>query len=123
MRANVWAMATVSVCALLSLEACYYDVEWDLYGPPVDCGQVEAGYSAVIEPMLSLNCKGCHSGTYPDGDLLLTTYEQHVAAAEISLERMKLPATSNDAMPPGAPLHPCNVEAFEQWILNGKLDD
>ncbi|MDG2425918.1 MAG: hypothetical protein P8M07_04950 [Flavobacteriales bacterium] len=116
-------MATVSVCALFSLEACYYDVEWDLYGPPVDCGQVEAGYSAVIEPMLSLNCKGCHSGTYPDGDLLLTTYEEHVAAAEMSLERISRPATATGAMPPGAPLHPCNVEAFEQWILNGKLDD
>ncbi len=105
---------------------CYYDIEANLYGPPVDCTESVAGYAgyaADVAPMMSTACVGCHTGANPGGGLVLDTHAQQAAAADLMLELIQLPASSPDLMPPGAPLHPCDQELFETWIQNGKLND
>lgn len=111
---------------LAVLTGCYYDVELNLYGAPGDCTEATtsyAGYALDIAPLISTACMDCHSGENPSGGLLLETHAQQAEAAEFMRTVMNLPSSDPSAMPPGAPLQTCDLEVFELWIQNGKLND
>ena len=111
---------------LAILTGCYYDVQRNLYGEPVDCTEATtsyAGYALDIAPLISTACMGCHSAPNPAGGLSLETYAERAEAADLMRTLMNLPSSDPNAMPPGAPLHRCDLEVFELWMQNGKLND
>jgi uncharacterized membrane protein len=59
------------------LGACTSDNGTSLYGPPVDCTQVQARFSADVMPIFQATCayNGCHDAATGSGGVRLTSYD------------------------------------------------
>ncbi|MCE2413970.1 hypothetical protein J4G07_08200 [Candidatus Poribacteria bacterium] len=91
-------------------------------------------YHSEIDPLLKRSCQGCHHPGDPNGDLIVTTYEDlkrgGMAGDAIVPgkpdESLLIELISGDepAMPQNqAPLSAEEVELFRRWILEGAHDD
>ena len=118
MRTNSFSILVTT--AFIGLNSCQYNVESVLYGTS-DCPPIEATYQMHIAAIIESKCEGCHSGNYPAGGLLLTNYDYVVSAsANNGLgERIQLPLSDPNAMPPNGGLSACDVEALLDWVANG----
>lgn len=101
-------------------QGCYYDSEERLYGVDTTaCDTANMHYSVEITQLISDNCLRCHSGTFPSGDLDLSTYQQLKTVADNG----KLVTRINDAsapMPQDVGLMPlCNRQKIEAWVNAG----
>jgi hypothetical protein len=99
---------------------------WILYGAlNEDCGEScdtisEITFSAVVWPILELNCRGCHSGNNPSGSVYLTDYSTVSFVASSGLLNSVLRGTNEKPiMPPSGSLPECNIRQIELWIENG----
>jgi hypothetical protein len=86
---------------------------------------VNVTFSGQIFPVIQNTCLGCHSGSNPSGDLLLTNHSQIATAAasgrlmgSIKHENGYSPMPQN-----GAQLNTCVISQFEKWIANGTPDN
>lgn len=89
------------------------------------CDTLNVTFSGQIFPVIQNTCLGCHSGSNPSGDLLLTNHSQIAAAAasgrlmgSIKHENGYSPMPQN-----GAQLNECVISQFEKWIANGTPDN
>ncbi len=99
---------------------------WIGYGAPdEDCGEScdttgTITFTGNIWPLVQTWCLGCHSGTYPSGNTLLTNYSQISAAAGSGLLSGALRGISpNVQMPPSGPLSECQIRQVEIWAADG----
>lgn len=89
------------------------------------CDTTNVTLSGSVMPMLDAYCNGCHGGSAPSGDILLTNYNGVKASADNgSLAGSVKHASSYVAMPQGAnKLSACQIATIEKWIALGAKND
>ena len=92
--------------------------------PPCDTANII--FSGIIFPIIQDNCYGCHSGSNPGGNILLTNYNQIKSSASIpsgasgSLYGAINHSTNNIPMPQNlSKLPECKIAQIRIWIENG----
>ncbi len=109
---------------LISLSACYYDVESVLY-PGGPCDTANLSYQADIAPILDRNCYSCHAANVNNGNVTLDSY----ATLQPYVRNGKLIGSIRHdsgfkAMPQNAPqIGTCDLAKIEQWVTDGALNN
>jgi hypothetical protein len=109
---------------LTAQTACYYNKE-ELLNPGNVCDTTNITYRFSINPILTSNCTGCHSGpNAPDG-VHLDTYEGvKVQAANHFLIGVITHSPGYPAMPKnGNMLSDCNINKIRMWVDAGFPDN
>jgi len=92
----------------------------DLSCDPGSCNTEDVTFSGVVLPIIENKCKGCHSGTAPQGNVLLTNYDQTKALVDDGSLMGTLNNTGGYAvMPPAGKLPDCEIQQIEAWVNNG----
>lgn len=85
------------------------------------CDTTTVTYTAFVQPLMDSYCKGCHSGTAPQGGISLASYAEAKAVAQTGRlygSIAHLPGYS--PMPKGsAALPACSVSKIKRWINLG----
>jgi len=101
------------------LQGCFYDNAQDYYIniPGGGCDTTAVSFAAKVKPILDNNCTtaGCHSGSFPAGNVDLTT----VAGAQTHADRIVF-RTKAGTMPPSGALNSCFVNTLDAWVNQGK---
>lgn len=86
-----------------------------------DCDQNVFTYSAAIAPTIQTYCQGCHSGTNPDANLSLTSYDQIQTIANNGSLMSSLQGINNYTQMPyqSNPLSDCRIQQIQNWIDAG----
>jgi len=84
------------------------------------CDTTQFLYAAVIQPIMSNNCVGCHKASSLGGNINLSTY----AYVKAQVDNGKLwgsisHASGYKAMPQGGKLPACQITQIEKWIADG----
>ncbi|MBL0048533.1 MAG: hypothetical protein IPP32_10615 [Bacteroidetes bacterium] len=105
----------------LSLSACYYDVESELYPAVLNtgCDTTAVTYITTIEPIITSTCaiSGCHVAGAQTPDL------SNYTGLKGSIDRVSVRAITEKTMPPSGPLSPCNVLELQAWINRGAVNN
>jgi hypothetical protein len=106
--------------SLVTLSACYYDVEEVLY-PPSDCVTENMSFLTDIVPVIQSNCYVCHSAAANTANI---TLEGHASISIYVQDGRLLGAIKHQsgfsAMPQNAPpLRACDIAKIESWIESG----
>jgi mono/diheme cytochrome c family protein len=117
----------IIISLLAILAGCYYDNEEELYPyQPGNCDTTNVTYSGTIFPVINTNCISCHSGSAPQGNVLLQDYTTISAAAAIpagqfgSLYGAISHASGNSPMPKnGTQLSDCTIKQLKKWMDDG----
>jgi uncharacterized membrane protein len=101
--------------ALLPLDQRALILKWIQQGAKdltcdADCDTTNVTFTTSIMPIITLKCKGCHSGTNPSGSIALTNYTQ-----------VKATVTSGTLM--GSILHQAGYVAMPQPVGSDQLPD
>ncbi len=120
-------------CKILALTAllfiligCSYDSEDDLVEAtdPTDPAPTVVTYDANIATIINSACTGCHSAPPVNGaPNSFVNYSQVEQRANAILSRMQLQNGAPGAMPPSGRLPQLAIDAVEQWIADGKLEN
>ena len=113
--------------SILLLNSCEYNDEQSLYDI-FDCDTSFVSFQDDINPIISSNCRSCHSGEYPAGDILLETYDQISLVANDSSQRgiiyvITRPEGDPDLMPKGYRLTQCQIDKIIAWKEQGLLNN
>jgi mono/diheme cytochrome c family protein len=88
------------------------------------CDTNNFAYTAGVKPIIDQYCLGCHSGTSPQGNLLLNSY---TAVKNAVLNRNLVNCinytTGFFPMPQGLKLSDCEIRRVEKWVANGMPDN
>ncbi len=106
--------------------ACYYDKEQLLYGASGNCDSTTTiSYSQKVVPLLQQNCYGCHSGSFPSGNILMGTYSLDKALGQNgTLSGSINHATGFSPMPKGtSKMTTCQISTIKKWIDGGMLNN
>jgi mono/diheme cytochrome c family protein len=88
------------------------------------CDTAVFTYSGAILPIINNNCKGCHSGATPSGNVNLDSYTAVKTAAESGrLYGSVAHLSGYSPMPQGGKLSDCNITQIRKWIENGTPND
>lgn len=109
---------------LVLVSACYYDHEEELYPILPDnsvCDTSNVTFQTTIQPIIQVNCAGCHGNTNPEAGLSLTTYASIKATAESGklVARIKGLGVNIMPPPPANPLGSCAITQIDAWISAG----
>lgn len=89
------------------------------------CDTANVSFAADIQPILSTYCLGCHSGSFPQGGILLNNHSSVLVQASngrLLGSVSHLPGFS--FMPQGQPkLNDCNIALIRNWIDQGASDN
>lgn len=84
-----------------------------------DCTGATPTYTADIDTIMAANCTSCHSGSFPSGNLDLSTYAN--VKAESNLFCSVNHDAACEAMPQGAAkLSDADIKKIACWIKNDK---
>jgi uncharacterized membrane protein len=103
--------------------------KWITYGALNEtCGEVcdtinPVTFSGTIWQLIQSTCTGCHSGSAPSGNVLLTSYANVQSIASNGKLLNALNGTGVTRMPPSGPLSACRIRQFEIWINKGALNN
>jgi len=103
--------------------------KWIGYGAlNENCGEVcdtinPVTFSGTIWPIIQASCSGCHSGTSPSGNVLLTSYSNVATIAASGVLLNSLNGTGIPKMPVGSSFSACRIRQFDIWIRNGFLNN
>lgn len=109
----------------VSLGACFYDNEEDLYGG-AQCGTQDMSYSKDIVPILEANtCLSCHSAQAKLGNIDLSTYSNvSIYVKNGSLLGSMRHDAGYSPMPQAADkVNNCNLNKVQAWIDQGAKDN
>lgn len=117
----------ITILSLAFLTGCYYDNEEELYpGGNGECDTTNVTFSGTVLPVINANCKSCHSGGAPQGNVLLEDYASIAAAGKIaegnygSLYGVINHSSGNSPMPKnGTKLTDCTIRQIKAWIDAG----
>jgi uncharacterized membrane protein len=91
------------------------------------CDTLNVKYSAQVKTIIDANCKGCHSGSSPQGGVDLSTYELVKAQVTANLLYESISHTGGASpMPKSNPqtkLSDCQIRAVKIWIDAGALNN
>ena len=125
-----------SLLTILFLTSC--SVQTGTAQPEVAVSTLAAAelpsYTKHIEPIFAQACVSCHSGLFPAGGYLMTSYEAvlntgnnspNVCAADYSSNVLRMlhgeTIRAGGPMPPAQPLSPEQIRMIERWIEVGAL--
>lgn len=84
------------------------------------CDSINVTYSGTIKPIIDANCKICHSGSSPPGDILIQTFSDLINNVGSSfLQQSVINYGGDNPMPPGGKLNPCQIAQLKKWISEG----
>ena len=110
----------ITICLILALQSCYYDVEEEIY-PSIECEVMDMSYQMDIQPLINSNCYVCHSAAANNGNVTLEGYDRlmdYVTSGQLLGAIRHEPGYS--PMPKNGPqLLQCNIEKIESWIADG----
>ena len=120
-------MKKILIICLIILAGCYYDNEEELYPDQGnDCDTTNITYSETVFPIINSNCISCHSGSAPQGNILLEDYTTISKQAKIpagqagSLYGAISHDPGNSPMPKnGTQLTDCKIKQIKIWIDAG----
>lgn len=106
------------------LGGCAYDNEQDLY-PDIICDTQLATYQAVIVPIMTNYCLGCHSTDANLGEVSLEGYDNLINYVNNGRLLGSIRHQSGfSPMPKDQPKIPaCDIAKIEQWIASGAKND
>ena len=76
-------------------------------------------YASQIQPIVDLNCVGCHGANNPSGGITLLTAANLQPVATSGKLMPSIKRTGLKVMPPTFALTKCEVRDFELWITQG----
>jgi hypothetical protein len=106
---------------ICSFNACYYDVESELYINEQPCDNSVFTYNGRVKAICDANCAtaSCHSGPSPSASLALDTYDQVRSATESGLICTIEQTSGCSPMPKNEPrMSQCNIDAWKLWSEN-----
>jgi hypothetical protein len=123
---NKFLFVAMVLFSALGITACYYDVEEELYGTPVDCDTSFAvSYSTHVAPVIQSKCLACHSAASQLGGINLEGYtalSNFIANGRLLGTIDHKPGFS--PMPKGSPkIDACDIKNIERWIQAGALNN
>ncbi len=85
------------------------------------CNTTNVSFAATVLPIIQNYCSGCHSGSSPQGGVLLTNYNQIAAAATVGSLIGTIKGTSGYTPMPfmQPPLNTCFIQKIEAWVTAG----
>jgi hypothetical protein len=88
------------------------------------CDPAQSGFAAIVQPIITNNCVGCHKPGNLGGNIDLSSY----AAIKLQASNGKLVgsithATGYSPMPQGAKLSDCQITQITQWVEGGSLNN
>lgn len=87
------------------------------------CDTNSFAFQADIWPIINLSCVGCHSGSTPSGDVLLTNYTQIKAQVDLGAIPGVLYGDIYPLMPFGTGLNSCDKTKIIKWVNDGAQDN
>ena len=88
------------------------------------CDDKQFNYAAIIQPIISTHCVGCHKPGSLGGNIDLSTYVKAKAQADNGkLLGSVTQATGFAAMPKGGKLEDCQISQIQKWIAAGALNN
>lgn len=119
---NIRIMKKIVLFLILlgTANACYYDVEEELY-PTLECETQDVTYTSTILPILQNNCYSCHNQAANNGNV---TLEGHSNLLRYVNNGQLLGAIRHESgfspMPQNAAqLVECDIAKIEAWIDAG----
>ncbi|MCB0515936.1 MAG: hypothetical protein R2798_03910 [Chitinophagales bacterium] len=114
-------LTTSIFIAILSLNACYYDNEEELYPDTGTCVTDSISYVNDIVPVLDNNCLSCHSASLQLGSVNLEGYNNlKIFVNNGSFLGSIQHANGYHPMPQSASKLPvCTILKIESWINDG----
>lgn len=106
----------------LSLNSCYYD-KAEILIPDSLCDTTTVTYSGTINPILTANCTGCHSGNNAPNGVMLDNY-QGVKVRALDPTGLLLGVINHSPgfaqMPKnGNKLNDCTIAKIAKWVHAG----
>jgi len=93
------------------------------YCEQLDCDSLNVSFSVDVFPVIQNTCLGCHSGSNPNGGILLTNYQQIKSQAAISagstgslIGAITWDAGNTNMPYNGARLSDCDIGIIRNWI-------
>lgn len=87
------------------------------------CETENVSFASMIQPIINNKCKGCHSGTYPSGNVPLASYANVKAIADNgALVGVIMHQTPYAPMPyplGSASLPDCEIAQIQAWVAAG----
>lgn len=84
------------------------------------CDSINVSFASHVFPVIQNQCMGCHSGSAPQGGILLSGYD---AIASVANTGRLLGAIQHQsgfsAMPPSSKLDDCKIAIIKKWISDG----
>jgi hypothetical protein len=80
-------------------------------------------FSGTIWPILQSSCTGCHSGTAPSGNTLISSYNNVATIASSGVLLNSLKGAGIPKMPVGGGFSACRIRQFDIWIKAGFLNN
>jgi mono/diheme cytochrome c family protein len=108
------------------LASCYYDNEQLLYGGGGTCDTlVNVSYTQHVVPLFQQKCYGCHTGSFPSGNVLMGNYTADKAIAQKGTLYGSINHSAGySAMPKGTPkMTICQISTVKKWIDAGLLNN
>ena len=123
--------ALLALGLLVAAAGCYYDVEDELYPPPVGGGPVDGcdtaavSFAADVLPVFERHCTSCHAGANATAGVRLDSFREVRPWIDGGLLRCTVTHVGSCAtMPPGGQLIPdCDVAAVTAWLDAGAPDN
>ncbi len=93
-------------------------------GKNENCGEIkckpeQASFTEFILPIIQNNCRGCHSGDKPTGDIKLINYQDIAAIAANGKLQGVIKNLYGIKMPPDFNLPDCEIQKIDTWIGEG----
>ena len=117
---TTWMLVFAAVAGI-TLSACYYDNEEDLYPGGSGCNALSGKYAAEVAPIIASRCLSCHSNATRQGGVILEGHDKlKIYAANGSLLGSIKHDRGFSAMPDGSPKMPdCEIGTIENWVNAG----
>jgi hypothetical protein len=103
-----------------SQSSCYYD-NHELLNPSSSCDTTTVTYSGTVNPILTANCTGCHSGANAPNGVKLDAYNfVKIQAGNGFLVGVITHASGFSPMPKnGNMLSDCSIAKIKKWVAAG----
>jgi hypothetical protein len=111
-----------AVCGLLSLTACYYDKEQELYPNSGNCNTpAVVSFRTDIQPLLNASCTGCHDAAISNAGVRLDNYTSvKIYATNGLLFNSVNWSGGASPMPKGGNKLPaCKITLIQNWVNAG----
>ena len=115
---------TIILIAGLLQSGCYYD-KHDLLNPNSTCDTTIVTYSGSVNPIITANCTGCHSGANAPLGIQLDVYTNvNIQALNGKLLGAITHSSGFSPMPKnGTKLSDCNIAKISKWVSSGAPDN